>query len=106
MCADCPPQTTGGVGAHLLEQALTSETVERVFAVNRPSQAQSIKARHEATFADRGLDPALLSSAKLSLLEARLEDGGTFGLSDEAYAALRNETTCIYHVRGRWLKLC
>jgi thioester reductase-like protein len=98
-CADPLPQTTGGVGAHILEQALKSESIEKVFAVNRPSQAQSIKARHQATFTDRGLDVALLDSPKLSLLEARLEDGQTFGLRDDVYAALRDETTCIYHVR-------
>ncbi|KAJ7056386.1 putative aminoadipate reductase [Mycena amicta] len=87
--------STGGLGSHILDILLRLSSVERVCAFNRSSRTP-LSQRQQAVFRDRALDVALLSSSKLIYLEgdSAQED---FGLSDEAFAALKKTVTVIIH---------
>jgi hypothetical protein len=63
--------STGGLGSHLLELLLRDDGVQKVYAFNRPPKTSAtIFERHQNTFADRGLDTALLRSEKLVFVES------------------------------------
>ncbi|KAF9238233.1 hypothetical protein BU15DRAFT_62645 [Melanogaster broomeanus] len=46
--------STGGLGSFLLSQLLENPTVERVYALNRPSSSTSIEERQRSAFLDKG----------------------------------------------------
>ncbi|KAJ7636839.1 acetyl-CoA synthetase-like protein [Roridomyces roridus] len=60
--------TTGALGSHILAMLLASDSVNRVYALNRRGST-AVAERQDAAFADRGLDRALLDSGKLVCLE-------------------------------------
>lgn len=85
--------STGNLGAEILAGLLRVHSVERVYALNRPSGAQSMSARHEARFKDKGLDSSLLLSEKLVLVEGDAARP-RLGLSDHLYDEVRS-LTCL-----------
>ncbi|KAF5361117.1 hypothetical protein D9758_009087 [Tetrapyrgos nigripes] len=91
--------TTGGLGAHVLEHLLRLPTVSKVYALNRQG-AQTTLSRHEAVFAERGLDIAVLKSPKLFLLDADLPSEH-LALDATTYETLKREITCIMHIGWR-----
>ncbi|KAF8601148.1 acetyl-CoA synthetase-like protein [Ceratobasidium sp. AG-I] len=87
--------TTGGLGSHLLAALLKCEQVERVWAVNRKS-ADGILARQKKAFEDKMLDTGLLSSPKLIMLEAEVENE-RLGLDESIYNEIQSCVTAIIH---------
>ncbi|KAG8734879.1 hypothetical protein FRC10_011339 [Ceratobasidium sp. 414] len=86
--------TTGALGSYLLAQLLESETVEKVWALNRGSKG--MEERQRASFEDKGLDIGLLKSEKLVLTQANLEDG-KLGLEVELFEEIRSTATSVIH---------
>jgi len=90
--------STGGLGAAILAQLLTTPSVSRVYALNRRSgNGKTLRARHVEAFAERGLDAALLESAKVVFVEGdtAVEKLGT---SKELYEEIKDKITCIMHI--------
>lgn len=83
--------STGNLGAEILAALLRADSVERVYTLNRPSDARSISARHEARLNDKGLDSSLLLSNKLVLIEG---DAARYrlGLPDDLYDEVCSRT--------------
>jgi hypothetical protein len=82
--------STGGLGSFLLSQLLETPTVERVYALNRPSSSTSIEERQSSAFVDKGLSVDLLNSGKLVHVEAdasRDNCGFSPGLYEEVWNA-------------------
>ncbi|KIK80093.1 hypothetical protein PAXRUDRAFT_28248 [Paxillus rubicundulus Ve08.2h10] len=76
--------STGGLGSFLLSRLLENSSVERVYALNRPSSSTPIAERQRSAFLDRGLPVDLLNSCKLVYVEAdTLQDQR--GLSSALY---------------------
>ncbi|KAJ7449028.1 hypothetical protein B0H11DRAFT_2079248 [Mycena galericulata] len=62
--------TTGELGCYLLSHLLADDNVVQVYSMNRSSpQQQVLRDRHARALIERGLDPNILNSPKLSLLE-------------------------------------
>lgn len=83
--------TTGGLGSCMLETLLKDQSVERVYAYNRPARGtMTIRDRQRDAFLDKGFELQLLQSDRLVYLEG---DGALpkLGLSNEAY-----EEVCFY----------
>lgn len=75
--------TTGSLGSYLLAILLESNSVETIWALNRKSK-QGLTARQKESLEDKMLDPSLLGSTKLVMLEADLEDA-MLGLREDVY---------------------
>ncbi|RDB20740.1 Non-canonical non-ribosomal peptide synthetase FUB8 [Hypsizygus marmoreus] len=89
--------TTGNLGAQLLTNLLENETVERIYALNRPpTGSQSIVDRHKIRFEDKGLDPSLLESSKLVFIEGDSAEVN-LGLDETVYDEIRSSVTLIIH---------
>ncbi|KAJ3532133.1 hypothetical protein NM688_g7469 [Phlebia brevispora] len=87
--------TTGGLGASILADLITSPEVGRVYAMNRKG-AEPILPRQRAVLKDRGLDAdAILDSTKVVLLETSL--GDHLGLPLDVIEELRSSLTHIIH---------
>jgi hypothetical protein len=76
--------TTGCLGSNMLAQLLEANATTRVYAFNRPSKTTTLRARHLASFKQRGLDIGLLSSEKLVFVEGDLSAPG-FALDHKLY---------------------
>lgn len=77
--------TTGGLGCYILSQLVSSTDVIRIFALNRKSRdAKSLYDRQKDALIDRGLDPDILKSEKVVLLEGDTSSIG-FGVSDQGF---------------------
>ena len=61
--------STGGLGSFLLAQLIENPTVEKVYALNRPSSTPSAE-RQRSAFIGKGLSVGLLKSDKLVYVEA------------------------------------
>lgn len=75
---------------------IQNDSVSTIYALNRPSSSKSLKQRQSESFVDKGLDPTLLNSKKLQLLEARFSEE-KLGLNDVDYSKLQDSTTLIIH---------
>jgi hypothetical protein len=64
--------TTGELGCYLLARLLADDTIARVYALNRAHRQSTLAERQSRALADRGLDPGIVDSPKLSLLEGDL----------------------------------
>ena len=91
--------TTGSLGSYILAHLLRLNSVKRVYAFNRPSTVD-ILVRHQTIFDKSALDPALLSSPKLVLLEGLLTTD-RFGVSDDMFTEVG--TLLINSPPLRWL---
>ncbi|KAF8838098.1 putative aminoadipate reductase [Paxillus ammoniavirescens] len=92
--------STGGLGSYLLASLLRNDDVAAVCAFNRPSRTDvgtgTIDERQRATFEDRGLETALLSSEKLVHVLGNA-DKERLGLDDNLYGELCDSLTVIIH---------
>lgn len=69
--------TTGALGSATLANLIASESVGKIFALNRPSNRHSsVVERQETALRSRGYDPRLVKSPKLVLLEGDLSGAG------------------------------
>ncbi|THU78381.1 hypothetical protein K435DRAFT_973555 [Dendrothele bispora CBS 962.96] len=71
--------STGGVGVHILDRLLEDSTVEKV---------------QKEAFVERGVNPGLVESSKLVLLEAQLSEE-KFGLEEYVFEGMKKELTHI-----------
>ncbi|KAJ7936522.1 male sterility protein-domain-containing protein [Mycena leptocephala] len=89
--------TTGALGCYLLARLLQDPRIDRVYAFNRAArQAGDLPTRQKLKLIDRGLDPGILGSEKLLLLEGDLAEPN-LGVSREAYEELYKRVTHIIH---------
>ena len=79
--------TTGGFGCDVLAHLLLDDDVATVYAFNR--KQTGLSERQASRFRERGIEGELLSSPKLRLLEAELDQPG-FGI----------DTSLLEEVRG------
>ncbi|KAH9933970.1 acetyl-CoA synthetase-like protein [Epithele typhae] len=84
--------TTGGFGCDALEHLLRDERVGRVYAFNRAGSRAL--ARQHAQFLARGLDEALLTSGRFTMVEAKLHEPG-FGIDAALLEEIRASVTHI-----------
>jgi Male sterility protein/Phosphopantetheine attachment site len=66
--------TTGAIGASVLSELVQSSAVRLIYAVNRrAADGSSLTERQKNSLMTRGLDPAIVDSSKVILLEADLD---------------------------------
>ena len=87
--------STGGLGSFLLSQLLENPTVERVYALNRPSSSTLIEERQSSAFVDKGLSVDLLTSGKLVHVEADASRDNC-GFSPELYEQVWNAHAAVF----------
>ncbi|OCB92288.1 acetyl-CoA synthetase-like protein [Sanghuangporus baumii] len=86
--------TTGGLGCLLLTALLKDPNVQKVYALNR--DGGSLHDRQTKALKERGLDPDILNSPKLTLLYGKLDVRG-FGLDTQTFDTIRSSITHIIH---------
>ncbi|KAF8889040.1 acetyl-CoA synthetase-like protein [Infundibulicybe gibba] len=93
--------TTGSLGSAVLSKLASLDTVTRVYALNRSSNAGlDIFQRQEEALKDRGYDPRIARSDKVVLLEGNLTGTG-LGVSDAIENEIRRTVTHIIHIAWR-----
>lgn len=81
--------TTGGLGAALLAEAVTSAEITQVYAVNRKAEnGVSLMDRQRSSLLAQGLDPDIVVSPKVTMVEADLNDP-SFGIHPVAFNKVR-----------------
>ncbi|KAJ7245421.1 hypothetical protein C8J57DRAFT_1082265 [Mycena rebaudengoi] len=89
--------TTGELGCYLLSVLVADRTVSRIFAVNRASRdSKSLQQRNLLALVGRGLDPSILDSQKLVLVEGDTS-AIKFAVADPLYGEMQNSVTHIIH---------
>jgi len=87
--------STGNLGSQILASLLEDNSVERVYAFNRPaSGTRSIMERHKARFVDKGLDTRLFGSKKLVFVEGDAAQE-KLGLDETLYEEASNGLSWI-----------
>jgi hypothetical protein len=79
--------STGHLGCHLLAGLFKSDTIELVYAFNRPAE-MDIKERHRMAFQDAGLDAELLGCAKIKFVQGDFAKSD-FGIEEDLYREVR-----------------
>ncbi|KAF8216298.1 hypothetical protein K438DRAFT_1796975 [Mycena galopus ATCC 62051] len=87
--------TTGELGCYLLERLLADDRVQQVYALNRSARG-ILRQRQTLALVDRGLNPIILDSPKLSLLEGDLTKAH-FNLTVPVYEEMQKSITHIIH---------
>jgi Male sterility protein/Phosphopantetheine attachment site len=79
--------TTGAIGASVLSELVQSPAVRLIYAVNRrAADCSDLSERQKRSLTTRGLDPSIVDSSKVILLEADLDLpdlGFTLGLMEQ-----------------------
>ena len=90
--------TTGSFGSLILGELLQISSVKRVYAFNRSSNGgkKPLKDRQRKTFLEQGLDPHLVESEKLILLEGDTSKKW-FGVDKELHKVILESVTSIIH---------
>ena len=91
---------TGTIGSNVLAQLVADPKVGKVYALNRKASKPS-DARQRTALKDRGLDPSVVDSPKVVLLEGTVSQS-KLGLADKLYEQLRTSVTHVLHI-GRFL---
>ncbi|KAL1660005.1 hypothetical protein GGF50DRAFT_130616 [Schizophyllum commune] len=91
--------STGNLGTYLLIDLLHDPRVNRVYTLDRAGKNAAIE-RQLASFADKGLDPIILASPKLVVLEGDA-CAENLGHTEEVYANLLDEVSIIIHAAWR-----
>ena len=95
--------TTGTIGSCVLAQLVADAKIDKVYALNREAPAP-LDARQRIVLRDRGLDPSVIDSPKVVLLEGALSQP-KLGLADGLYEQLRTSITHVIHI-GRFIDWC
>ena len=90
--------TTGTIGSNVLAQLVADPTVERVYGLNRESPIP-LDTRQRIALSERGLDPSVVDSPKVVLLEGIVPQPN-LGLPDDLYEELRTSVTHVIHIGG------
>lgn len=87
--------TTGALGSTLLAHLVQRPEVDHIYALNRPSDAgKSLLERQSQRLAEWGLDPTIVRSSKVTLVEADMSKPD-LGLPLELYELASNVFACI-----------
>ncbi|KZT25643.1 hypothetical protein NEOLEDRAFT_1178119 [Neolentinus lepideus HHB14362 ss-1] len=90
--------TRGSLGAHMLARLLQAPNVNKIYAVLRESDlGRSPLDRQQEAFGTRGIDPVILNSDKLELLESVLTEP-YLGLSEGIYEQIRGTVSHVVHI--------
>ena len=91
--------TTGAIGSNTLAELYKSPSVTKIVALARKSTTP-ISVRQKKAIEDRGLDPGIMDSPKITLLEGdpALPD---FGLENGVLLELKSTVTHVLHI-GMW----
>jgi aryl carrier-like protein len=85
--------TTGAVGASVLAELVSFPAVGRIYALNRKStDGRSLYERQKQALEDKGLDPVIIESPKINLLEGDLIVPG-FNLENTVL-----EQVCVFYI--------
>ena len=95
--------TTGAIGSNTLAELYKSPYVAKIVVLARRSTTP-ISVRQKKGLEDRGLDPSIVDSPKIVLLEGDPALPG-FGLEDDILSELRLIITHILHI-GMWEGAC
>ena len=90
--------TTGTIGSNVLAQLVADPKVERVYGLNRES-ITPLDTRQRIALSGRGLDPTIVDSPKVVLLEGTVSQP-KLGLPDDLYEELRASVTHVIHIGG------
>ena len=88
--------TTGAIGSNTLAELHKSPDVTRIVVLARKSTTP-ISVRQRKALDDRGLDPSIVDSSKITLLEGDPALPG-FGLEDDVLSELKSTLTDILHI--------
>ncbi|KAI5828372.1 NAD(P)-binding protein [Schizophyllum commune Tattone D] len=91
--------STGNLGTYLLVYLLADPRVSRLYTLDRVGKTAAIE-RQLASFEDKGLDPLILASPKLVVLEGDA-CAENLGRTAEVYANLLDEVSIIIHAAWR-----
>ena len=90
--------TTGAIGSNTLAELHKSHVAKIVVLARRSTTPISV--RQMKALEDRGLDPSIVDSQKIVLLEGDPALPG-FGLEDDILSELKSTVTHILHI-GKW----
>lgn len=88
--------TTGAIGSNTLAELFKSPDVTMIIVLARKSTT-AISVRQKKALGDRGLDPKVLNSPKITLLEGDPALPG-LGLEDNVLSELRSLVTHVLHI--------
>lgn len=89
---------TGALGAHVLDQYRSSNTVRKIYCLVRGADAHAAKKRVEKALAQRKLRPLSDDTEnKVTILSSHLADPH-LGLDDATYNTLAHSVTTIQHI--------
>lgn len=91
--------TTGAIGSNTLAELYESPDIAKIVVLARKSTT-SISVRQKKALEDRGLDPGIVNSSKITLLEGDPALPG-FGLGADTLLELQSTVTHILHI-GAW----
>ena len=91
--------TTGTIGSNVLAQLVVDSKVGKVYCFNRQGSTP-LDARQRIALRDRGLDPSVVDSPKVVLLEGTISQP-KLGLVDNLYEEVRTSITHVIHI-GRF----
>jgi hypothetical protein len=88
--------TTGTIGSNALAQLVADSKVGKVYSFNREGSTP-LDTRQRVALKDRGLDPSVVDSPKVVLLEGTISQP-KLGLADDLYEELRTTVTHVMHI--------
>jgi len=88
--------TTGAIGSNTLAELYKSRNITRIVVLARKSTTP-VSVRQKKVLEDRGLDPSIVDSSKITLLEGDLALPG-FGLGDDVLLELELTVSHILHI--------
>ena len=91
--------TTGTIGSNVLAQLVVDPKIGKVYCFNRRGSTP-LDARQRIALRDRGLDPSVVDSPKVVLLEGTISQP-KLGLADDLYEEVRTSITHVVHI-GRF----
>ncbi|KAL0571105.1 hypothetical protein V5O48_010852 [Marasmius crinis-equi] len=89
--------TTGGLGTHLLARLIQQSSVERIYALNRPSHGVQAVRRQEIACDAQGFPPSVAHSAKVIYLEGDISQHG-LGLDPTTQNDVLDSLNTIFHL--------
>ena len=95
--------TTGTIGSNVLAQLVADPKIEKVYGFNRESSTP-LDTRQRIALKERGLDPSVVDSPKVVLLEGTVSQP-KLGLPDDLYEELRTSITHVIHI-GKFRYYC
>jgi len=91
--------TTGAIGSNTLAELYESRNVTRIVVLARKSTTP-VSVRQKKALEDRGRDPSIVDSSKITFLEGDLALPN-FGLGDDDLLELESTVSHILHI-GKW----